>query len=78
MQRAASLGKAEQQAARSIFVLGVFLDQTGVLDGLEDLGIGDVAIHGSLKGMTTKVKLTCLELMENLLEVFHLEGIIPE
>ena len=78
VQRAACLGVAQQQAARGVLVLGVILDEAGVLDGLEDFGIGDVALHGSLEGMTTEVELACLELMEDLLEGFHVGGIIPE
>jgi hypothetical protein len=78
MKRAASLGKTQKQAARGIFILGVFLDQAGVLESLEDLFIGDVALHGSFEGMPTEIELSGPELKEDLLEGLHVREIIPE
>jgi hypothetical protein len=72
VERAARLGITQQQAAQSIFILRVFLDQTGILVSLEDFGIVDVALHDSLKGVTTEIKQACPEPMENLLEGFHI------
>lgn len=57
MQGAPCLGESKEQAARSIFVIRVILDDVCMLPGLSDFQIADVTLHSPLKGVVAEFEL---------------------
>lgn len=58
MQRTAGFCKSEQQAAGSILVVGVILNDSGLRSGLSDFDVTDIAFSGALESMAAELKFT--------------------
>ena len=76
MQGAPCLGESKEQAARSIVVILVILDDVCMLRGLSDFQIADVTLHSPLKGVVTEFELPGRQLLPDGLNRFHPEVLV--
>lgn len=76
MQGAPCLGESKEQAARSIFVIRVILDDVCMLPGLSDFQIADVTLHSPLKGVVDEFELPGRQLLPDGLNRFHPEVLV--
>lgn len=51
MQRTIGFCETKHQAAGSIFVIGIILNDSGLCPGLSDFGIANISLDSALKGM---------------------------
>ena len=49
MHRTTGYCESEQQAAGSILIIGIVLNDSGLYSGLSDFGIADISLNGALK-----------------------------
>ena len=71
MQGAPCLGESKEQAARSIVVILVILDDVCMLPGLSDFQFTDVTLHSPLKGVVTEFELPGRQSLPDGLNRFH-------